>query len=53
MMGRQKRDGNLSPPQNKLVQDSEEIKKMDTQIHTPTNKDKLYQGTQQNPQEHP
>jgi hypothetical protein len=26
MMGRQKRDGNHSPPQNKLVQDSEENK---------------------------
>jgi hypothetical protein len=31
------------------------MKKMDTQIQTPTkqNKDKLYQGTQRSPQEHP
>jgi hypothetical protein len=28
------------------------MKKMDTQIQTPKNKDKLYQGTQQRPQEH-
>jgi hypothetical protein len=35
-MGRQKRDGNHSPPKNNLIQDSEEIKKMDTQVLTPT-----------------
>jgi hypothetical protein len=29
------------------------MKKMDTQFQTPTNKDRLYQGTQQSPQEHP
>jgi hypothetical protein len=35
MMGRQKRDGNHSPPQNKLVQDSEENEENHTQFQTP------------------
>jgi hypothetical protein len=35
-MGRRKRDGNHSPPQNKIIQDSDEMKKTDTHIHTPT-----------------
>jgi hypothetical protein len=35
-MGRRKRDGNHSPPKNKVVQDLSKIKKMDTQIQTPT-----------------
>jgi hypothetical protein len=36
MMGRQKKDGNHSPPKNKLVQDSEGHEENDTQIQTPT-----------------
>jgi hypothetical protein len=36
-MGRRKRDGNHSPPRNKLAQDSGfRMKKTDTQIQTPT-----------------
>jgi hypothetical protein len=35
-MGRRKRDVNHSPPKNNLIQDSEEMKKMDTQFWTPT-----------------
>jgi hypothetical protein len=35
-MGRQKRDGKHSPPQNNLIQDSEGNEKMDTQFWTPT-----------------
>jgi hypothetical protein len=31
-----KKDGNHSPPKNKLVQIQREIKKMDTQFQTPT-----------------
>jgi hypothetical protein len=46
MMRRQKRDGNHSPPKNKLVQDSEgneENRYLDPDCNK-TNK--LYQGTQ-------
>jgi hypothetical protein len=32
MTGRQKRDGNHSPPKNKLIEDSGEMKKTDTQF---------------------
>jgi hypothetical protein len=39
-MGRRKRDGNHSPPQNNLIWDSEGNEKTDTQFQTPTNKDK-------------
>jgi hypothetical protein len=35
-MGRQKRDGKHSFPKNNLIQDSREMKKMDTQFQTPT-----------------
>jgi hypothetical protein len=35
-MERQKQDGNHSPPQNKLVQDSQGNDENDTQIQTPT-----------------
>jgi hypothetical protein len=34
-MGRQKRDGHDSPPQNNLVQDSEGNEQKDTQFQTP------------------
>jgi hypothetical protein len=36
MMGRQKKDGNNIPPNNKLVQEPKEMNKTDTQIQTPT-----------------
>jgi hypothetical protein len=36
MMERWKREGNYSPPKNKLVQIQREMKKTDTQIQTPT-----------------
>jgi hypothetical protein len=36
MMGRQKKDGNYCPHNNKLVQNQREIKKTDAQIQTPT-----------------
>jgi hypothetical protein len=35
-MGKRKRDGNHSPPQNKLIQDSERKEENDTQFQTPT-----------------
>jgi hypothetical protein len=35
-MGRQKRDGDHSPPKNNLKQSQREMKKMDTQLYTPT-----------------
>jgi hypothetical protein len=34
--GRRKMDENHSPPKDKVVQDLEQMKKMDTQIQTPT-----------------
>jgi hypothetical protein len=39
-MGRRKRDGNNSAPQNKLVQDSEGNEETVLQIQTPTKKRK-------------
>jgi hypothetical protein len=36
MMGRQKKEGNHFPPNNKLVQEPEGKKKSDIQIQTPT-----------------
>jgi hypothetical protein len=53
MMGRQKKDGNHFPPNNKLVQDQREMKKTDAQIQTPTNKNKLCQRTHCIPQKQP
>jgi hypothetical protein len=35
-MGRRKKDGNHFPPNNKVVQEPEKMKKTDTQIQTPT-----------------
>jgi hypothetical protein len=35
-MGRQKRNGNHSPQQNNLMQDSEGNEEKDTQVWTPT-----------------
>jgi hypothetical protein len=35
-MRKQKRDGNHSPPKNKLIQDSEGSEEKDTQFQTPT-----------------
>jgi hypothetical protein len=49
MMGRQERDGNHSPLKIDYYRIQREIKKMDTQFQTPTNKDRLSQGTQQSP----
>jgi hypothetical protein len=52
-MGRRKRDGNHSPPKNKVVQDLEQNEENGYQDpDSKKNKDKLYQGTQQRPQEH-
>jgi hypothetical protein len=36
MVERQKKEGNQSPPSNKLVQEPEGNEKTDTQIQTPT-----------------
>jgi hypothetical protein len=36
MMGRWKKEGDHFPPNNKLVQEPEEMKKTDAQIQTPT-----------------
>jgi hypothetical protein len=53
-MGRRKRDGNHSPPKNKLEQDSEGNEENRYPDPDPQqNKDKLYQETQQSPQEQP
>jgi hypothetical protein len=34
-MGRKKKEGNHFPPKNKLARNQREMKKTDTQIHTP------------------
>jgi hypothetical protein len=49
-MGTRKKDGNYSPPQNKLVQDSEGNEENGYPNPVLTNKDKLYQRTQRIPQ---
>jgi hypothetical protein len=42
----EERDGNHSPPKNNFIQDSKEMKKMDTHFQTPT---KQRQTTPRNP----
>jgi hypothetical protein len=46
-MGRRKREGNHSPPQNKVVQHLEQNEENGYPDPDSQNKDKLYQGTQQ------
>jgi hypothetical protein len=41
VIGRQKRDGNHSPPKNKFYRIQREMKKMGAQFHTSTKQDKL------------
>jgi uncharacterized protein YdiU (UPF0061 family) len=54
MMGRKKSDGNHSPPQNKLVPGFRgKWRKWIPSSRHQQNKDRLSQGTQQSPQEHP
>jgi hypothetical protein len=44
----------MLPPQNKLVQDAEVNEENRFPVYTfKQNKDRLYQGTEQSPQEHP
>jgi hypothetical protein len=52
-MGRQKKDENHSPPQNKLVQDSEGNEENKYTDSDSNKKDKLCQRTLRSPQEHP
>jgi hypothetical protein len=48
-----KKDGNYSPPQNKLEQDSEGNEENGYPDPDSNKTDKLFQRTQQSPQKHP